>query len=41
MAEAIGMPFEASLCRAALDREAKGSHDALTPPIQVAERLGA
>jgi adenylate cyclase len=38
-AEAIGMPFEASLCRAALDDDANGQHNVEIPPILVAERL--
>jgi class 3 adenylate cyclase len=40
LAEAIGMPLEASLCRAALDHEGKGSHDAAASSIQIAERPG-
>jgi adenylate cyclase len=39
-AEAIGMPFEASLCRAALDGNDNGLHNAAILPIVVAERLG-
>ncbi len=39
-AEAIGMPFEASLCRAALDHYGKGSQDAAASPAPVAERSG-
>jgi tetratricopeptide (TPR) repeat protein len=39
-AETIGMPFEAALCRAALDDDAAGLQIAAVPPIQVAESLG-
>jgi hypothetical protein len=39
-AEAIGMPFEAALCRAALDGDALGLHFAAGPAIAVAEQLG-
>jgi class 3 adenylate cyclase len=39
-AEAIGMPLEASLCRAALDQEGKASNDAAALLRSVVERAG-
>ena len=39
-AESIGMPFEAALCRTALDADTNGHHNAKSAPIAVAERFG-